>query len=305
MDRAGLVGADGATHCGAFDVAFMACLPNMVVMAPSDEAELINMVATAAAIDDRCSGRAPLPLAARCLRTAPTPWHTTTRRPSCLRFPRGSGVGVDLEAAGILPDLKGSPLEARALPPAAAAACALRPSRVVSLAPPPPTHPVVTHPQLGKAVVRRAGKDVALLGYGHSVLECMAAAELLAKVRQQSQCPPARDGGGSHGSLIVAAHVLQAGVSATVVDARFCKPLDTRMVKNLAAEHSVMLTVEEGSVGGFGAHVMQVRAPHAHGMSVCRCAVRGQRHLTRTFEWHRRSTWRWRDCWMGGCGSAP
>ena len=86
MDRAGLVGADGATHCGAFDITYMACLPNMVVMAPSNEAELINMVATAAAIDDR---------------------------PSCLRFPRGSGLGIDLASEGISSDLKGIPLEVR------------------------------------------------------------------------------------------------------------------------------------------------------------------------------------------------
>lgn len=85
MDRAGLVGADGATHCGAFDVAYMACLPNMVVMAPSNEAELINMVATAASIDDR---------------------------PSCFRFPRGNGLGMDLAAEGITADFKGTPLEA-------------------------------------------------------------------------------------------------------------------------------------------------------------------------------------------------
>jgi len=84
MDRAGLVGADGATHCGAFDITYMACLPNMVVMAPSNEAELINMVATAAAIDDR---------------------------PSCLRFPRGNGLGIDLASEGITSDLKGVPLE--------------------------------------------------------------------------------------------------------------------------------------------------------------------------------------------------
>ncbi|GAB4813647.1 hypothetical protein N2152v2_000693 [Parachlorella kessleri] len=169
MDRGGLVGADGATHCGAFDVTYMACLPNMVVMAPSDEAELINMVATAAVIDDR---------------------------PSCFRFPRGNGVGVDLTAEGITADLKGTPME------------------------------------VGKARVRRSGKDVAIVGYGHSVLECMAAADLLAA----------------------------AGVSSTVVDARFCKPLDTQLIRQLAVEHPVMLTVEEGSIGGFAAHVMQFLA---------------------------------------------
>lgn len=86
MDRAGLVGADGATHCGAFDVTFMASLPNMVCMAPSNESELIHMVATAVAIDDR---------------------------PSCFRYPRGNGIGVDLAAEGIGKDLKGTPLEVR------------------------------------------------------------------------------------------------------------------------------------------------------------------------------------------------
>lgn len=169
MDRAGLVGADGATHCGAFDVVYMASLPNMVVMAPSDEAELINMIATAAVIDDR---------------------------PSCFRFPRGNGVGVDLAAEGITPDLKGTPME------------------------------------IGKARVRRSGKDVAIVGYGHSVIECLAAAEMLAK----------------------------AGVEATVVDARFCKPLDTTLIRQLAREHPAMITVEEGAIGGFAAHVMQFLA---------------------------------------------
>lgn len=88
MDRAGLVGADGATHCGAFDVTYMASLPNMVCMAPSNEADLIHMVATAVAIDDR---------------------------PSCFRFPRGNGVGLDLAAEGIGKDLKGTPLEVSTL----------------------------------------------------------------------------------------------------------------------------------------------------------------------------------------------
>lgn len=130
MDRAGLVGADGATHCGAFDVTYMACVPNMVVMAPSNEAELINMVATAAAIDDR---------------------------PSCFRFPRGNGLGLDLAEYGISPDLKGRPLE------------------------------------VGKGLVVREGSDVALVGYGSMVQSCLAAAAMLEK----------------------------AGVSATVVDARY------------------------------------------------------------------------------------
>lgn len=169
MDRAGLVGADGATHCGAFDVTFMASLPNMVCMAPSNESELIHMVATSVAIDDR---------------------------PSCFRYPRGNGIGVDLAAEGIGKDLKGTPLE------------------------------------IGKGLVRRQGKDVALLAYGSSVNDALAAAELLQR----------------------------SGVSATVVDARFCKPLDTALIRRLAKEHPAMISVEEGSIGGFAAHVMQFLA---------------------------------------------
>jgi len=169
MDRAGLVGADGATHCGAFDTTYMASLPNMVVMAPSNEAELINMVATSIAIDDR---------------------------PSCFRFPRGNGIGLDLAAEGITDDLKGTPLE------------------------------------IGKGVIRREGKDVALIGYGNSVGECLKAASMLE----------------------------EAGISATVMDARFCKPLDTQMIRRLAKEHPAVITVEEGSIGGFGSHVCQFLA---------------------------------------------
>jgi 1-deoxy-D-xylulose-5-phosphate synthase len=169
MDRAGLVGADGATHCGAFDTTFMASLPNMVVMAPSNEAELINMVATSIAIDDR---------------------------PSCFRFPRGNGIGIDLAAEGITDDLKGTPLE------------------------------------IGKGVIRREGKDVALIGYGNSVGECMKAANMLE----------------------------EAGLTATVMDARFCKPLDAEMIRRLAKEHPAVITVEEGSIGGFGSHVCQFLA---------------------------------------------
>ena len=169
MDRAGLVGADGATHCGAFDVAYLACVPNMVVMAPSNEAELCHMVATSIAIDDR---------------------------PSAFRFPRGNGIGVDMADAGVLSDYKGTPLE------------------------------------VGKGVVRREGTDVALVGYGQSVNQCLAAADMLAD------------------------HDIQA----TVVDARFCKPLDTELLRKLARHHGAMITVEEGSIGGFGSHVMQFLA---------------------------------------------
>jgi 1-deoxy-D-xylulose-5-phosphate synthase len=159
LDRAGLVGADGPTHCGAFDVAYMACLPNMVVMAPADEAELMHMVATAAAIDDR---------------------------PSCFRFPRGNGVGAALPAGN-----KGSPLE------------------------------------VGKGRVLVGGNRVALLGYGSMVQACLKAAEALK----------------------------EHNVYVTVADARFCKPLDTGLIRELAAEHEVLITAEEGSIGGFGSHV--------------------------------------------------
>lgn len=164
MDRAGLVGADGPTHCGAFDVTFMACLPNMVVMAPSDEAELLNMVATAAAIDDR---------------------------PSCFRYPRGNGIGVPLPE-----NYKGTAIE------------------------------------VGKGRIMIEGERVALLGYGSAVQYCMAA------------------------SSIVAQH----GLRVTVADARFCKPLDHALIRSLAKSHEVIITVEEGSIGGFGSHVAQFMA---------------------------------------------
>ncbi|XP_057805983.1 LOW QUALITY PROTEIN: probable 1-deoxy-D-xylulose-5-phosphate synthase, chloroplastic [Salvia miltiorrhiza] len=159
MDRAGLVGADGPTHCGAFDVSFMACLPNMVVMAPSDEAELCHMVSTAAAIDDR---------------------------PCCFRYPRGNGVGVELP-----PGNKGVPLE------------------------------------VGRGRILVEGERVALLGYGAAVQSCLAAAALLEP----------------------------HGLRLTVADARFCKPLDRALVRSLARTHDALITVEEGSVGGFGSHV--------------------------------------------------
>lgn len=161
MDRAGLVGADGPTHCGAFDVAYMACLPNMVVMAPSDEAELFNMVATAAAIDDR---------------------------PSCFRYPRGNGIGVELPLGN-----KGIPLE------------------------------------VGKGRILAEGTQVALLGYGTIVQNLLAARSLL----------------NNH------------GLSVTVADARFCKPLDRDLIRQLAKHHEIIFTAEEGSVGGFGSHVAQ------------------------------------------------
>ncbi|KAJ4957443.1 hypothetical protein NE237_024554 [Protea cynaroides] len=159
IDRAGLVGADGPTHSGAFDTAFMACLPNMVVMAPFDETELMNMVATAAAIDDR---------------------------PSCFRYPRGNGIG------SVHPlNNNGTPIE------------------------------------VGKGRVLKEGNKVAILGYGTTVQNCMAAADILQAV----------------------------GISVTVADARFCKPLDENLIRRLAQEHEILILVEEGSVGGFSSHV--------------------------------------------------
>jgi len=158
IDRAGLVGADGATHHGSFDVAYLGCLPGFVLMAAADEAELVNMVATAAQIDDR---------------------------PSAFRYPRGEGVGVEMPERGV-------PLE------------------------------------IGRGRVLREGTTVALLSYGARLQECLRAAEDLA------------------------AH----GLSATVADARFAKPLDTDLVHRLAREHEVLITIEEGSIGGFATQVM-------------------------------------------------
>ena len=158
IDRAGLVGADGATHHGSFDVAYLGCLPGFVLMAAADEAELVNMVATAAQIDDR---------------------------PSAFRYPRGEGVGVDMPVIGV-------PLE------------------------------------IGKGRIIREGTTVALLSYGGRLQECLQAAEDLAAL----------------------------GLSATVADARFAKPLDTDLIHRLAREHEVLITIEEGSIGGFATQVM-------------------------------------------------
>lgn len=158
IDRAGLVGADGATHAGSFDVAYLGCLPDMVVMAAADEAELKHMVATAAAIDDR---------------------------PSAFRYPRGEGVGVEMPA-------EGRPLE------------------------------------IGRGRVLREGTTVAILSFGTRLRDAMKAAEQLATF----------------------------GLSTTVADARFAKPLDIDLVARLAREHEVLVTVEEGSIGGFGSHVL-------------------------------------------------
>jgi 1-deoxy-D-xylulose-5-phosphate synthase len=162
IDRAGLVGADGATHAGAFDVAYLGCLPGFALMACGDEAELVHMVATAAAYDEG---------------------------PIAFRFPRGEGVGVDMPALG-------RPLE------------------------------------IGRGRVLREGTRVALLSYGARLTDALKAAEELA------------------------AH----GVSTTVADARFAKPLDHDLIARLAKEHEALVTIEEGSVGGFGSFVMHALA---------------------------------------------
>jgi 1-deoxy-D-xylulose-5-phosphate synthase len=158
LDRAGLVGADGPTHAGAFDIAYLACLPNMTVMAAADEAELVHMVATAAAHD---SG------------------------PIALRYPRGEGVGVDLPEHG-------EPLP------------------------------------IGKGRVLREGSRIAILSLGARLGEALKAADELAA----------------------------RGLSTTVADARFAKPLDRELILRLATTHKLLITVEEGAAGGFGAHVL-------------------------------------------------
>jgi 1-deoxy-D-xylulose-5-phosphate synthase len=162
IDRAGLVGADGPTHAGSFDVTYLATLPGFVVMAAADEAELVHMVATAAAIDDR---------------------------PSAFRYPRGEGVGVEMPEKGI-------PLE------------------------------------IGKGRVMREGSSVAILSFGTRLQESLLAADMLAA----------------------------RGFSTTVADARFAKPLDHDLIRRLAKEHEVLLTIEEGAIGGFGAHVLHFLA---------------------------------------------
>jgi 1-deoxy-D-xylulose-5-phosphate synthase len=162
LDRAGLVGADGATHAGSFDVAYLGCLPDMVVMAAADEAELVHMVATAAAYDDG---------------------------PIAFRYPRGEGVGVEMPERGV-------PLP------------------------------------IGKGRVVREGDRIAILSFGTRLGESIKAAEELEA----------------------------KGLSTTVADARFAKPLDEELVLRLAREHEVLITIEEGSMGGFGAYVLQLLA---------------------------------------------
>ena len=162
MDRAGLVGADGATHAGAFDLAYLCCLPNFVVMAAADEAELKHMVATCAAHD---------------------------RGPIALRYPRGEGVGVDMPERGqVLP--------------------------------------------IGKGRVLTQGKDVAILSLGTRLQAALQAGE----------------------------HLASRGISCTVADARFAKPLDEELIARLARSHRMLVTIEEGSIGGFGSHVLDYLA---------------------------------------------
>jgi 1-deoxy-D-xylulose-5-phosphate synthase len=162
LDRAGLVGADGPTHAGSFDLAYLGCLPGFVIMAAADEVELANMVATAAVIDDR---------------------------PSAFRYPRGEGIGLPL------PD-RGTPLE------------------------------------IGRGRIVREGSTVALLSLGGRLQECLRAADMLAA----------------------------QGISTTVADARFAKPLDSALISSLARNHELLITIEEGAIGGFGSHVLQFLA---------------------------------------------
>ena len=158
IDRAGLVGADGPTHAGSFDLAYLGCLPNFVMMAAADEAELTHMVATARAIDDG---------------------------PSALRFPRGDGVGIELPSEGV-------PLA------------------------------------IGRGRILREGSKIALLSLGTRLADCQKAADQLNAM----------------------------GLSTTIADARFAKPIDTALIGRLARNHELIITVEEGSIGGFGTQVL-------------------------------------------------
>jgi len=159
IDRAGLVGADGPTHAGSFDITYLSTLPNFVVMAASDEAELVKMINTSVNINDR---------------------------PSAFRYPRGNGIGIEL------------------------------PSINETLI-------------IGKGRVIQDGKKVALLNFGTRLEECKKASDLLSK----------------------------KGINCSIVDARFAKPLDEKLIIELASNHEVLITIEEGSIGGFGSHVMQ------------------------------------------------
>ncbi len=159
IDRAGLVGADGPTHAGSFDITYLSTLPNFVVMAASDEAELVRMINTSIDINDR---------------------------PSAFRYPRGNGVGVQL--------------------------------------------PEITEKiELGKGKIIKEGKKVAILNFGARLQECILASE----------------------------NLLKKGIDISIIDARFAKPLDENLLWQIATEHEVLITIEEGSIGGFGSHVSQ------------------------------------------------
>ena len=160
IDRAGLVGADGPTHAGSFDITYLSTLPNFIVMAASDESELVKMINTSVEINDK---------------------------PSAFRYPRGVGVGVKL------PSIK----------------------EIL---------------EIGKARIIKEGKKVALLNFGARLEECRKASEILSK----------------------------KGIDCTIIDARFAKPLDEKIIMEVATNHEVLITIEEGSVGGFGSHVMQL-----------------------------------------------
>ena len=160
IDRAGLVGADGPTHAGSFDVTYLSTLPNFVVMAASDEAELVKMINTTIEINDR---------------------------PSAFRYPRGNGIGISL----------------------------------------PSTKEVL---KIGKARIIKEGKKVAILNFGARLEECKKASEKL----------------------------YSKGIDCSIIDARFAKPLDEKLIMEVATNHEVLITIEEGSIGGFGSHVMQL-----------------------------------------------
>ena len=212
IDRAGLVGADGQTHAGSFDVTYLGCLPGFVIMAAADEADLVHMVATCAAFDEG---------------------------PSAVRYPRGDGVGV------ALPE-RGTPLE------------------------------------IGRGRIIREGTTIALLSLGGRLGECMKAAQELASY----------------------------GLSTTIADARFAKPLDTDLANRLAREHEVVITIEEGAIGGFGSHVLHHLAMNGlldHGLKFAPWCCQTSFSTTTA---HRRSTrrpvstlaisWRWHyQCWAG------
>ncbi len=160
IDRAGLVGADGPTHAGSFDITYLATLPNFIVMAPSDESELVQMINTSVKINDR---------------------------PSAFRYPRGNGIGIELP--GI--------------------------DKVI---------------EIGKGRVIKEGKKIAILNFGARLYECQKASEILSS----------------------------KGINVTIIDARFAKPLDEKLIMEIANNHEVVISIEEGSIGGFGSHVMQL-----------------------------------------------